>query len=373
VLNSPTLAPTSTSGVVVLCDQQGVIVKVAHDGLGLGQWLNIGQPFATAFNDQDSAQENVTARRFMETLLATGIAFGWEFPASINGRVTALSFTGSATDDGVLVVGDTAHSETRHLVEELMRINNETVNALRVAVKQGALSSQASKEQDLKLLAELSRANNEVITAQRELAKKNIMLSRANAALEETKAALEAKHAALEEANARLSELATIDGLTGVRNRRAFEMRLAEEITRSTRYEIPLSLLLLDVDQFKSYNDSFGHLAGDEVLRSVACVLSQEARATDLVARYGGEEFALVLPNTDAGGAVIMAERLRAAIELSSWPLRPVTASFGAATFSPAINTSPTLIGAADQALYTAKASGRNRVMHVNSLPAGGQ
>jgi diguanylate cyclase (GGDEF)-like protein len=159
-----------------------------------------------------------------------------------------------------------------------------------------------------------------------------------------------------------------MDGLTGVKNRRAFGEKLTQEITRSVRYKTPLSLLLLDVDKFKQYNDTFGHLGGDEVLKTVARLLREHARTTDFVARYGGEEFTLVLPNTNAEGAMIMAEALRVVIESAPWPGHAVTASFGAATYSSKINSETELIGAADRALYASKENGRNRVTHAHDL-----
>jgi len=363
---------SAAAGVVVLCDRQGVIEKIVHDGLDMAARLKIGQPFATAiaaFAGEQSAREAALAETFMATLRDSGYAFGLQIQVPLDGHLSTVSFTGGATNDGVLLVGEAATSDaTPRLVEELMRINNETVNALRAALKQASLASQSKDERDNDLLGDLSRANNEVMTAQRELAKKNAVLSQTNAALEEARAALEIKQAALEEANLRLDALATTDGLTGVKNRRAFGEKLAEEITRSTRYGPPLSLLLLDVDKFKQYNDTFGHPAGDEVLKTVARLLLEQARATDFVARYGGEEFTLVLPDTGAEGAVVMAERLRAVLEAAPWAQRAVTASFGAATLSREINTDTALIGAADRALYDSKENGRNRVTHAQGL-----
>jgi diguanylate cyclase (GGDEF)-like protein/PAS domain S-box-containing protein len=174
---------------------------------------------------------------------------------------------------------------------------------------------------------------------------------------------------ALEAANARLEALATLDGLTGLKNHRAFQERFDGEWERAVRHGTPLSLLLLDVDHFKQYNDTFGHPAGDEVLRGIARVLCDGVRETDFVGRYGGEEFAAILPDTDAAGALRMAERLRAAVEAAPWPRRPVTASIGSATRTTAMTGRADLLLAADQALYAAKHAGRNQVAQLASPP----
>ena len=179
---------------------------------------------------------------------------------------------------------------------------------------------------------------------------------------------LEEQKKELEAVNAELETLALRDGLTGLSNRRAFGQRLTLEMGRATRYGLPLSLLLLDVDQFKEYNDSFGHVAGDEVLRLLSHMLHIEGRETDFFARYGGEEFVIILPHTDSDGAITVAERLREAIASSAWPSRRVTASIGAATLLPNMETEDSFVSAADRALYAAKTSGRNRVRHALSV-----
>jgi diguanylate cyclase (GGDEF)-like protein/PAS domain S-box-containing protein len=176
---------------------------------------------------------------------------------------------------------------------------------------------------------------------------------------------LEAKQQELVAANTQLEALATVDGLTGAKNRRAFDERLEMELRRAARYKTPLSLLLLDVDEFKLYNDSFGHLAGDEVLKAIAGVLSENVRVIDFVARYGGEEFAVILPQTDAAGAMIVAERLREKVANAPMRERSVTASLGIATMSEAMSVRDELIAAADRALYASKAAGRNRSTHA--------
>ena len=168
----------------------------------------------------------------------------------------------------------------------------------------------------------------------------------------------------LEEANSRLKSLATTDGLTGVRNRAAFNERFAEEFDRAMRFGRPLSLIILDVDHFKLYNDSFGHPAGDAVLRDVARLLQNTARTTDIVARYGGEEFALILPDTDYNGAMVMAERCRREVAGGPWSKRLITVSVGVSTQDEESASVADMIATADTALYRSKAAGRNRVLH---------
>ncbi|MBW3635848.1 MAG: diguanylate cyclase [Armatimonadetes bacterium] len=186
---------------------------------------------------------------------------------------------------------------------------------------------------------------------------------------EEARDTLERQQLALVAANEKLEQLATHDPLTGAKNRRAFNDKLAEEWSRAVRYGTPLSLVLMDVDKFKSYNDTFGHPAGDEVLKKVALTLMAAVRTTDFFARYGGEEFVLLLPSTDAEGAMILADRLRQKIEGASWKERGVTASMGVASLTGDIKNAAALTQAADDALYQSKKNGRNRVTHVRDVP----
>ena len=180
--------------------------------------------------------------------------------------------------------------------------------------------------------------------------------------LEDAQRKLRQQQDMLQDVNSKLSELAALDGLTQLRNRRAFEERLEDETRRWRRHGNEVSLVLLDIDHFKSYNDSFGHPKGDEVLRGVGRLLRRSLRATDFAARYGGEEFAVILPNTDRAGSLIVAEQLRRAIEGATWEDRAITASIGVATMGEEIGTAEELVDFADRALYKSKQEGRNRV-----------
>jgi len=172
-----------------------------------------------------------------------------------------------------------------------------------------------------------------------------------------------------------LEQLATRDGLTGLANRRCFDETLHAEWARALRQRQPLSLLMVDVDNFKAYNDANGHLGGDECLKRIATAVSSEMRANDLVARYGGEEFAVILPNQSLKGAATVAERIRTRVEQLQVPNRlapgeHVTVSIGAATaLASPENSASELVAIADAALYRAKHMGRNRI----SLPVAEQ
>ena len=179
----------------------------------------------------------------------------------------------------------------------------------------------------------------------------------------------------LEHANKRLYQEATIDSLTNIANRRSLYSQIETFLQLCQRNGQPISILMADIDHFKQYNDSFGHQGGDRALKAVAQEIRRTNRTGDFVARYGGEEFTVVLPDTDQQGALVVGERLRAAVEAISGLDRKITMSFGTATLivnkdAPFVveNLREKLLVQADEALYRSKDNGRNRVTHFNKV-----
>jgi two-component system cell cycle response regulator len=164
----------------------------------------------------------------------------------------------------------------------------------------------------------------------------------------------------------RLEDMATTDGLTGLLNRQAFMQRAEKEYSRTRKYSRPLSVVMIDVDHFKSINDRYGHAVGDEVLRAMSKICQQSLRGSDVLGRIGGEEFVLLLPDTPQANAIYVAERMReqlghSSIEIDSLKLN-ITASFGVATMRDDDAEFTTLLERADVAMYDAKHGGRNQV-----------
>ncbi len=179
---------------------------------------------------------------------------------------------------------------------------------------------------------------------------------------------LEEYHRRLELTNARLRTLSVTDDLTGLNNRFAFEEEFRNEFARAQQCDSPLSLLFLDADHFKLYNDEFGHPAGDDALRTIARFLKESMRTSDFIARIGGDEFVIILPETSRESAGVLAERCRKALESATWPERPITVSIGTSSLDGRTIDTNTLISEADQALYHSKTTGRNQVSLANDL-----
>jgi diguanylate cyclase (GGDEF)-like protein len=179
---------------------------------------------------------------------------------------------------------------------------------------------------------------------------------------------IEEAHRLARAAQADLRRLASVDELTGVANRRWFTAMAGRELERCRRFEHQLALLMIDIDHFKSVNDTHGHAVGDEVLKAFTRELESNLRSVDLLGRLGGEEFAVMLPETEQSAAALTAERLRAAVETLKFPFEDgtvlrITTSVGIAIFSPTGDSLDSLLARADSALYTAKREGRNRTV----------
>jgi len=330
-------APDSKSGIMLLCDPSGEILRVIRDDLG----ITAGCPSKSTLFGIVDPQSREKAQEFLQAAIISHGTFGWELNVHCDGQLTGLLLIGGVTPEGIIVCGSPTRTGLNRVFDEMMKIQNEQLNVLRKTLKEEQLEAATHRQCEQELLEEFTCLNNELINTQRELARRNSSLA---------------------DANARLESLATTDGLTGMKNHRAFQESLEREYASARRYETPLSLLMLDVDHFKQFNDQFGHPAGDAALKQVARILASQNRSDAVIARHGGEEFAVILPNCGYEEAAGIAERVRRAVEMGPWDLRPVTVSLGSATMMDSTRDRSDLIAWADAAMYRAKVSGRNQV-----------
>lgn len=282
---------------------------------------------------------------------------GVEFLEAVDHRLpqtTKILLTGQAGLDAVTAAINRAH--LNHYIAKPWDEMN-----LRLAVE-NLLRQFRLADENRQLVSDLSAKNKALLQMNREL---EVRIS-------------ERTHE-LAAANSRLAQLAVTDGLTGLFNHRHFHERLTLETERSLRNGLPLSLLMIDVDHFKTYNDSHGHPAGDEVLRQLARLLGEGRRANDFAARYGGEEFCVVLVDTAKFTAAKLAEKLRHRINehpfahRASQPLGKLSVSIGVATFPEDAADAEALVRAADAALYAAKRAGRDRMVLASAITIGAE
>ena len=212
------------------------------------------------------------------------------------------------------------------------------------------------------------RALSRQVVAQVELRNAVEKLENNTSQLRDYQMQLEEYHQQLELTNARLRTLSVTDDLTGLNNRFAFEEELRHQFEHARQSDSRLSLLFLDADHFKYYNDEFGHPAGDDALRIIAKYFKESMREGDFVARIGGDEFVIILPGTPKESAWVLAERCRKALDSAKWPVRPITVSIGISSLDSRTSDTSAMISEADQALYHAKATGRNQIAHAVDL-----
>lgn len=258
------------------------------------------------------------------------------------------------------------HKIFRDEARKLLHLNNDDIESILSELHLQV--EQAGDYFDLKIRN--TKSVQEILQeANIRLSLMNLDYDQMNKQLIQAKIALEKLAKELEEKNRVLDNLANLDGLTGVFNHRYFQNSLDKEISRASRHEATLSLLLVDIDHFKTFNDTYGHQTGDFILKEFAATLRMHLRNYDTLARYGGEEFAVILPETTEEDALAVAEKLRLAVVEKTFEDRRhsyrVTASFGLATCRPGIEdnfSKSTFIYQADEALYDAKDGGRNRI-----------
>ena len=208
---------------------------------------------------------------------------------------------------------------------------------------------------EVKMQLQIMDAHGDLLRVKEQLEEKTAQVDATNSLLQE-------KCLSLEEANTRLERLAVLDVMTDLPNHRAFQEQLAYQTRQAQRHHRAFSLILFDVDNFKQYNDRYGHPEGDHLLAEIARLLKTSIRNVDLPARYGGEEFAVILPDTDRFGAAMVAERLRAAVAACPFPHKSVTVSVGVAEFPSDADDGGALVFCADKAMYHAKSNGKNTV-----------
>jgi diguanylate cyclase (GGDEF)-like protein len=338
-------------GFVVACDSKGCIREVVHDQ----RELLGAEPEGSLLS---RFVEPSSLSKLLSFLVATklrGASFGCEVNMQLPRQDGPQLFYLAALhrgEESTLLFGVSGMQGFDELLSEMTEVCNQYATEFRRVLKEQAWSRPAEDEQSRALFEDLARLNNELVNTQRELVKKN---------------------RDLEQANEKINQLMRADPLTGVANRRALSERMEESLSFARRHEMPLSLVMCDLDHFKSINDTFGHKVGDEVLAAFGTLMRKNVRGEDLPARFGGEEFVVLLPATTEANAAVLAERLRQGL-IDRDVLqgeRSVTASFGVAQLVPD-ETGEDLLRRADQALYAAKSSGRNQTVRASSLACGG-
>jgi diguanylate cyclase len=251
---------------------------------------------------------------------------------------------------------DQIHKVSNQLVDR-----NLELESMQAELKNTILELERQRSVAIKNAEKAKHANEELRYMQLGLLDHLRKAESANKELEEVKAELMATNESMADANRMLLLASQTDGLTGLPNHRSIHESLADEIEWAQSKGDPVTLCLFDVDHFKSFNDTFGHLAGDDCLRLLAKIVRECLRGGDILGRYGGEEFAVIFRRTSLGEALFVAERIRSVIESTDFGHRKVTVSLGIASSDEVGESVNELIQAADEALYSSKRTGRNK------------
>jgi diguanylate cyclase (GGDEF)-like protein len=327
------------AGIAFTCDIRGTINNVLLDGIGIKS-LAVSQPIDRIV-DQGSQTKLLN---FLVELRMKGVAINWEVNLLNGNEVEIIQLSGVSQKDLLMILGSHDAKDSLFMCGEFMKINNEQAFLLRAAIKDHIQSIEGEPSEKISIYDQISGLNNELINLQRDLIKKNFEL---------------------EKLNRTIQTLAITDVLTGQNNRLGFFEKGEQQVAFAKRYNHPLTAIMIDVDKFKSINDTYGHSSGDKVLTELAARCHKELRMVDVFGRYGGDEFAILLPETPSASALIVAERIRLAVS------RPfifenislnVTISLGIAELDLSSGDLERLLQYADRAMYTAKAAGRNRI-----------
>ncbi len=331
----------SAIGMALMCDEEGHVRKVLQNDFEINDGDLLGKHLPTIFGKSSL----IKALSFVVDLKMNGRYFDCELDLPVGEKVILVHCAGLSFDNGFLIIAAETRFAIQHLFEGMMQINNEQSNLLRVKAKQDAELADSDAGRKINLFEMMSSTNNALVNLQRELYQKN---------------------AELERLSQEVLAQARTDQLTELLNRHGFFEIGDRQVAIAKRFNKPLVAIMLDIDHFKSFNDTYGHATGDFVLRAVAQRCSGAVREVDVIGRYGGEEFSVLLPESGSEVGQATAERLRAIVaesplETEHGPLQ-VTISLGVATLNNETAELSDLLKLADQALYKAKGMGRNCV-----------
>ncbi len=330
----------AAAGFAFLCTPEGEIIEVFRDDFNL--FADPTQNYHLIdIVDVDSKEK---VMNFIKEILENERAFHWEINTCLKDELKIVNLNGVSTKGVIIIVGMQTTDEIELFLSELTKINSEQINYLHEVITERSFSFNRQRTHNIETINELSQLNNELTNLQRELRKKNTELQRVYQ---------------------QMQKIAVTDKLTDVYNRWGFFNLAETEFERAKRYNINLSLLMLDLDHFKKVNDTYGHLIGDLVLKKTAERCKKILRTSDLLGRTGGEEFLILLPETTKENAYQLAERLRKTI---NEPIEDeevtlsVSTSIGISTLDKECTSLDSMIQKADNALYEAKEQGRNRI-----------